>query len=315
MNPALKVALAFLMLFAGPVSAGELATPWTGKSPAQSRLILESGQFSGTGIIRAGVQIRLDDGWWTYWRAPGPTGMPPMFDWSGSENLADDPETIWPVPIRAVAYSENVNTYRKNVVFPIEFRPADPAKPIKLRLKIVYGVCRDMCVPSKADHEFTLRPTSGAPKLNPEITALIDAFTGRSPSADPRATGIEIREVRAFVENGKSVLVLRVNGLQGKGRTLLLIEGPNFMRVTEVKPGATGERNVALLKLAVGSTNQFRNLKGKRIRITLIDGGRALEQMWVVDTQGSSVSGLGMSPLPRGQADKPEPWSEPGPME
>ena len=309
----LKIAVAFCSFCAATIAgAGELATPWTGKSPAQSRLILESEQFSGTATIRAGVQIRLDEGWWTYWRAPGATGMPPMFDWSGSENLADDPETIWPVPIRAVAYSENVNTYRKNVVFPIEFRAEDPTKPVKLRLKIAYGVCRDMCVPSQAEHEMILRPTSGTPKIDAEHAALIDAFTGRSPSADPQATGMEIREVRATVENGKAVLTVRVRGLGGEGRTLLLIEGPDFVRVTEVNHQVSEETHIAVLKLTVGSTSQFRALKGKRIRITLIDNGRALEQVWVVGTQGSSVSGLGLTPVPRGPADKPEPWTQGG---
>jgi DsbC/DsbD-like thiol-disulfide interchange protein len=309
MNSALKLAVVLCSFSGAAAVAGEFSTPWTGKSPAQSRLILESAQFSGTGVIRAGVQIKLDQGWWTYWRAPGATGMPPMFDWSGSENLADDPETIWPVPIRAVAYSEHVNTYRKNVVFPIELRAEDPLKPIKLHLKISYGVCRDMCVPALAEHTTMLYPTTGTPKINAEHAALLDAFTGRSPSPDPFATGIEIREVRALVEGGKAVLAVRVAGLGGEGRTLLLIEGPNFVRVTEVKPGATGESNVAVLKLAVGSKSQFRGLKGKRIRITLIDGGRALEQMWVVDTQGSSTSGLGLTPVPRSPMDKPEPWS------
>jgi DsbC/DsbD-like thiol-disulfide interchange protein len=309
MRPAFLLLLAFFSLTGAVAGAGELATPWTGKAPAQSRLILESTQFSGTGIIRAGVQIRLDDGWWTYWRAPGATGMPPMFDWSGSENLAGDPETIWPVPIRAVAYAEHINTYRKNVVFPIELRAENPAKPIKLHLKISYGICRDMCVPALAEHIVTLHPTTGTPKINAEHAALLDAFTGRSPSPDPSATGIEIREVRALVEGGKALLAVRVAGLGGKGRTLLLIEGPNFVRVTEVKPGATDESNVTVLKLAVGSRTQFRSLKGKRIRITLIDGGRALEQMWVVDTQGSSTSGLGLTPVPRSPMDKPDPWS------
>jgi DsbC/DsbD-like thiol-disulfide interchange protein len=182
-------------------------------------------------------------------------------------------------------------------------------------LKIAYGVCRNMCVPSSAEHEMTLHPTTGIPKIDPENAKLIDAFTGRSPSADPSATGIEIREVRASVEDGNAILTIRVYGLGGEGRTLLLVEGPNFVRVTEVKPGLGEDGHVAVLKLTVGSTTQFRALKGKRIRITLIDGGRALEQMWVVGTQGSSVSGLGLTPVPRHPIDKPEPWANTGHME
>ena len=51
---------------------------------------------------------------------------------------------------------------------------------------------------------------------------------------------------------------------------------------------------------------KVRALAGKRIRITVIDGNRALEQVWVVGAQGSSVAGIGLTPVSRG-AERPEP--------
>lgn len=281
------------------------ATRWSGKEPAQSRLILESAEFAGPGVIRAGVQIKLDDGWWTYWRAPGDSGMPPMFDWSGSENLAGDPEAIWPVPLRAVAYGENVNVYRREVVFPIEFHAADPAKPVKLRLKITYGACRNMCVPAWAEHELTIRAVDGAPAIDAANAQLIDAYSGRGPSADPQTVGIVIEEVRASVADGKAVLTIRARGVEGDRRALVLVEGPTFMRVAEIAPRTVDDGRVAL-RLVVGSTTQFRALKGKRIRITLVHGPRALEQTWVVGTKGSSSTGVGLTPVSPG-GERPEP--------
>lgn len=308
----MKVVVPFLvfLLFCtfSTANAGDEATstPWSGKKPAQSRLILESGEFVAGGVIRAGVQIKLDEGWWTYWRAPGESGMPPMFDWSGSQNLAGDPDTIWPVPLRAVAYGEKVNVYRKEVVFPIEFRAEDPTKPVKLHLKITYGTCRDMCVPAWAEHELTIRPVKDGPKIDAANARLLDAYSGRGPSADPQAVGMEIRELRAAVADGKVVLTIRVRGVEDSRRALVLVEGPDFVRVAEVAPSVIDENRIATLKLTIGSTNQFRALKGKRLRVTLIHGGRALEQVWVVGARGSSVSGVGLTPL-EGPTDRPEP--------
>jgi len=304
-------AFSVLLLFLGLAAAraGEEpkeATAWAGKSPAKSRLILESAEYVQGGVIRAGVQIKLDDGWWTYWRAPGESGMPPMFDWSGSKNLADDPETIWPVPLRAVAYGEKVNVYRKEVVFPIEFRAADPEKPVKLHLKITYGTCRNMCVPAWAEHELTIRPVEDAPKINKAFAKLIEAYSGRGPSSDPQSVGIEIREVRAQVIDGKSVLVIRARGVDRGRRALVLIEGPDFTRVAEIEPDMIEDGSAAVLKLTVGNVAQFRHLKGRRIRITVVEGERALEQVWVVGTQGSTVSGLGLTPV-AGTDQNPEP--------
>jgi DsbC/DsbD-like thiol-disulfide interchange protein len=304
--------LSVLLLFfataaarAGEDASAE-ATAWAGKAPAKSRLILESAQFVDGGVIRAGVQIKLDEGWWTYWRAPGESGMPPMFDWSGSKNLDDDPETIWPVPLRAVEYGEKVNVYRKEVVFPMEFRAADPTKPVKLHLKITYGTCRNMCVPAWAEHELTIRPVEDAPKINDQFANLIDAYSGRGPSSDPETVGVEIREVRAQVIDGKSVLVIRARGVDRGRRALVLIEGPDFTRVAEIEPDMVDDGRTAVLKLTVGDVRQFRHLKGRRLRITVVHGDRALEQTWVVGTQGSTVSGVGLTPV-AGAKDTPQP--------
>ena len=309
MRIALKLAVVLSFLWTAVAFAGEPATPWVGKSPAQTRLILDAAQFHGTGVHRAGVQIRLENGWWTYWRAPGSSGMPPEFDWSGSENLADEPEMIWPVPLRTTAYGEALNLYKQEVVFPIEFRAADPTKPIKLHLKIIFGACRDMCIPETAEHEIVLPPAAGEVAVDEKFAALITAYVGRKPSHDPAATGLAIREVHATTDDAKTTLAIRVQGLHGKRSTLVLVEGRDLMRVAEVMPRASDDKRTKILFLKLGATPKLRDLSGKRIRLTVIEGDRALEQIWVVGAQGSSIAGVDLTPVPRRPIDKPEPWT------
>ena len=45
----------------------------------------------------AGLSLTLSPGWKTYWRSPGEAGIPPLFDWSGSDNIASV-RLHWPSP-------------------------------------------------------------------------------------------------------------------------------------------------------------------------------------------------------------------------
>lgn len=308
MKLAAKLVVVLSFLWMTSAVAGEV-TSWAGKSPSQSRLVLESAAYAGTGTHRAGVQIKLDRGWWTYWRAPGSSGMPPMFDWSGSENLAEDPEVMWPMPLRSIAYGEELNLYKDDVVFPVEFRAKDPAKPVKLRLKVIYGICRDVCIPKTADHEVVLPPATGRLKTNPKTVRLIAAFAGRKPSHDPAETGLQIGSVETLDDGAKVYLAIRVKGLQAKRSSLVLVEGPDLIRVAEVRARATADARTKILMLKLGTAHKVRNLAGKRIRVTLIDGGRALEQVWVVGAQGSSLVGVELTPAPRRPLDPAGTWT------
>jgi DsbC/DsbD-like thiol-disulfide interchange protein len=296
-----------LALFSGAANANDTSTPWAGESPAKSRLIVESYQFSGAGNLRAGIQIKLAPGWWTYWRMPGTSGMPPRFDWSGSKNLADDPELVWPAPRRAVAYSESLNVYRDEVVFPIDLRPADPSKPIELHLKLAFAICKDICVPVVAEHHLTLTPSSAEPDVDSENVALISAYTGRAPTPDPETCGLSIRQVRAERDGKNVALDIKVTGLSERRRPVVLIEGSDFVRATDAQAKPTGDIGAWTVRVGLGPATQLNTLAGRRLRITVIDEGRALEQIWVVGASGSSTSGLGLTPVSHRLLDPPEP--------
>src|SRR6056297_2127380 len=58
--------------------------------------VLPGWQMSD-GRHMAALRFSREDGWKTYWRAPGDAGIPPRFDWSGSGNLARV-ALHWPAP-------------------------------------------------------------------------------------------------------------------------------------------------------------------------------------------------------------------------
>lgn len=236
--------------------------------------------------------------------------MPPKFDFSGSTNLADDPELLWPAPHRAVAYSQTLNVYRDEVVFPIDLRPADPTKPINLHLKLAFAICKDVCVPVVAEHDLVLRPTSQEPEINSENVALISEYTGRAPTHDPQTCGLTIRQVRAQRDGKNVALDIDVMGLSERRHPVVLIEGPDFVRASDGQARPTGDRGAWIVRVGLGPATEVNSLAGRRIRITLIDEGRALEQIWVVGASGSSTAGLGLTPVSHRLTDPPEPSAD-----
>ncbi|MBT7665723.1 MAG: hypothetical protein HN608_12460 [Rhodospirillaceae bacterium] len=76
-----------ILLFASTSTAEPIASPWQGSDDAAVRLIAGDGGVDDRGSIWLGLQVRLAPGWKTYWRNPGESGAPPLFDWQASSNI------------------------------------------------------------------------------------------------------------------------------------------------------------------------------------------------------------------------------------
>src|SRR5262245_31770733 len=90
---------AMSLLAAGNASAADDASRWDGDARSAMRLIAGSSATPERAPIRAGIEIRLKNGWHTYWRYPGDAGVPPRFDFAGSQNVGSI-EVLWPAPQR-----------------------------------------------------------------------------------------------------------------------------------------------------------------------------------------------------------------------
>lgn len=100
------------------------------------------------GTRMAAFALTLDPGWKTYWRAPGDSGIPPQFDWSGSVNVAAV-RLHWPRPEVFTVNGLQQIGYHDRLVLPLEVTPTDPALPMVLKARVTLGVCKDICVPAE----------------------------------------------------------------------------------------------------------------------------------------------------------------------
>jgi suppressor for copper-sensitivity B len=130
-----------------PIGSGARAETgaWAESAHAKVRLVSAMAATGGAHRVQLGLEIKLDDGWKTYWRAPGEGGMPPRFDWNGSGNLAHI-DVAWPAPKRfAIGGLESVG-YADHVILPLEAVIAQAGEPLALRLSLQYAVCREICM-------------------------------------------------------------------------------------------------------------------------------------------------------------------------
>lgn len=116
--------------------------------------VLDGGQ-KANGHVQLGLRLSLSEGWKTYWRAPGDAGVPPLFDWSGSDNL-HSVQVTWPVPIVFEQNGMRSVGYSGQVVLPLELTPVSASEPVHLRGNVQIGICEEVCLPAAFDIDHVI---------------------------------------------------------------------------------------------------------------------------------------------------------------
>ena len=112
-------------------TSGESA--WTASNNSKVRLVSGTVTIDGKPSMIAGVQLRMEPGWKTYWRNPGDSGVPPSFDFKGSTNLKQA-EVLFPAPHRFAEADGTAIGYDDEVIFPVKITPEKEGDAIELKL-------------------------------------------------------------------------------------------------------------------------------------------------------------------------------------
>jgi DsbC/DsbD-like thiol-disulfide interchange protein len=155
MTTTFRIAASAIFMILSSFSAfGQSLPPANSAQGFHSQVRLLSGGRQGENWI-AGIEIALDPGFKTYWRNPGESGLPPRFDWSASENVADL-EVQWPAPKRQEDAAGVAHVYSRQVILPVVVKPKAEDKPVRLALTVDYGICKDICIPAHAELNLPL---------------------------------------------------------------------------------------------------------------------------------------------------------------
>ena len=113
----------------------------------------------------AAINIKLEDGWKTYWRVPGIGGIAPILNWDKSKNIKNISQ-IWPTPNIYNEYGLQTIGYKNELLLPLQIQPIDKKQPIHLSITIDFGICSDVCVPIQTSVEERLPERTSFGKKN-----------------------------------------------------------------------------------------------------------------------------------------------------
>lgn len=252
--------MAAMLLLPQASIAAEAASPWAEGYNNKARLLAGKVEAGG-GPVFAGIEISMPQGWKTYWRSPGDAGgVPPSFDWSGSSNLAGA-RVLFPAPHRLVDKSGAAVGYKDHVLLPVEFTAADGTKPVILKLKTEYGVCKDICIPAEAALELAVPSNAGS---SPEIATAVAAV----PQKKARS-GQDPVLVKWSLEGagGKPILKFEVSDPGGDGGDAF-VEPPEglYLPLPKKLPGADGK---SFYEIDLSDGADVKALSGQILTVTL----------------------------------------------
>lgn len=248
---------------------------WSVHSHSKARLILANNEVSESGNLHFGVHITLEKNWKTYWRNPGNSGVPPEFDWSGSENI-EQIRLFWPAPKRITTGPSDFYGYDTEVVFPVEVRPIKSTKAVNIKLHLDYALCKELCIPQSAMLTLNIPPRDmGVHLTNESYNTLLKQYISRIPSPTPSSLSIDMKP--PYGQQNGSFLNLEISSKVAFRRPDVFIEGPPKLYFGRPEVIMQNDKKHALLLVPFeisGSTPKGFLLH----KITVVDGDRAIER-------------------------------------
>ena len=216
----------------------------------------------------AAIAVSLAPGWKTYWRAPGDAGIPPHFDWRGSDNLRGY-RTHWPMP--EVFYQNGMRSigYADSVVFPIEFFARSEGEAITLEGQAQLGVCEEICIPVALDITAEL-PPMGSP--DPVIVA---ALVDRPKSAEEAGVTRAVCNINS-ADMGLVMEAIVTMPALGRGETAVIEAGDAAVWTSEPQIARDGDDLTITARMVHASGEAF-IVDRSDVRITVFGGGQAVD--------------------------------------
>ena len=220
------------------------------------------------GSHMAGLQLTLSPGWKTYWRSPGEAGIPPLFNWSGSENLKSV-RIHWPTP--AVFQTNGMQSigYHDQVTLPLEVAALDPTKPVRLHATVDLGVCKDICLPASLDLTTDLN-AGGTPDK------AIQTALAAQPQEARKAGLASISCTVDPIDDGLKITAKIQLPALGTTETVAFETGQPDIWVAEATSTRTGATLISATDMVAPTGEPFA-LDRSKIKLTILAGKTAVE--------------------------------------
>ncbi|WP_180897504.1 protein-disulfide reductase DsbD domain-containing protein [Martelella soudanensis] len=202
----LFIATLALPAFTAMAHAGQ--TAWAEDAGGRMRMIVTAPDDNGT--IRAALQVEPAEGFITYWREPGESGIPPQITVNGSNDVTLE-AIAYPVPKRIDLAGVTDMGYDGPVTFPLTLKAAPGTLP-EIEVSAFIGLCKDICIPFQTTFEIA-SSTYADSAVDTAILAVAATTLPEAPSADFRVeravnTGLALELALALPDPGNPEITL-----------------------------------------------------------------------------------------------------------
>jgi len=141
------------------------------KKPAhhtQVALLLSADSAKPGDTIYAGVDLKMDAGWHTYWKNAGDAGSPTEINWQLPPGITAG-DIQWPLPEKLPPIEVTTYGYlgETMLIVPLKVASNFSEGPVDVKAAVTWLECKDVCVPAKQDVAAKL-------SIGPETKASLD---------------------------------------------------------------------------------------------------------------------------------------------
>ncbi|MCG6859574.1 MAG: hypothetical protein LJE67_16060 [Salaquimonas sp.] len=264
----IKITLLAALVGAGlciAVPAQAANTSWEEIGGGKARLL--ASLDPSTNAVSGVVEFVLDDGWKTYWREPGASGIPPQFDFSGSKHFAAG-EIAFPVPEHVVLPDSEFVGYHGRVLFAFDGTITDMTPGGVIHVNMFAGVCEEICIPATAEFEI---PIHDLMVSDPEADQAIADAKLELPVKPTEDFRVETSKL----DGDKMEITATVPDTAGKAE--LFVEGPSAWQLL---PARVATRNGTNVEFSLDLSRMPKDAKPEQteLRFTLTSNGKGIEQ-------------------------------------
>lgn len=257
MKTVFRQALLCLLLLWLPVSwaadIGWLRSPDNNHASVRLRADTAAG-----GETRLLLDVKLEDGWKTYWRSPGEGGVAPSIVWKDKMPAVD---WYWPTPARFEVANITTQGYHDNVTFPMVVRGTTPTT---LNGVLTLSTCSNVCL--LTDFPFSVTPSVQDPSFAHDYAQAMGQIPLASGLTDALSAGARAGEL--------VVEARRTGGWSAPGLYLDTVDDADF-GMPQIR--VEGETLWATVPVHDSWGEGAPNLRGKQLTLVLADNGVAQE--------------------------------------
>jgi len=265
----------FMLAFTTQGYAQDVAPGWSGIDKAQVRLIAPTTATGNGEEVTLGLHFKMEKGWKVYWRSPGDAGYPPEIDWQNSANTQSS-EIRWPRPERFVVLGLETLGYKKEVVYPVRLKLADPSQGLDIKAKVRYLTCADICVPVDADVSLSL---PAGPAKPGQYAQLVNKFESLVPGkTNAFESHITAATLYTDPDGNKGTLRLGISSNSNHENPDALVEGPVELAFFKPSVQLSQDKKDVLIDVPFDGLKFLDNdVSDSTFIVTFMDGTQAVE--------------------------------------